>query len=177
MGKKSDLQLVRKQFGLVEKTAPGVRQIVSGIVADMLALAKGVQLAKAPLSLLIGDFESRNSVFVDKVIQKSLDQRYKLSFTYFHDTKGLLKLSREKKFDLVAIWLNNVHWDVPDETVKFLANYKAQYGGPILTIGNAWWADDFVARGLEKEGIHFLEAPFDMDTLTKSLRNCLGFSL
>ncbi|HZF01373.1 MAG TPA: hypothetical protein VE344_05695 [Methylomirabilota bacterium] len=57
MNDKNDLALVRKPSSAIEKTAPRARHIVSGMVADALALATKSQKSVTAARFRIGEYE------------------------------------------------------------------------------------------------------------------------
>jgi hypothetical protein len=57
MNEKNDLALVRRPPSALEKAEPGAKRILSGMVADALALADEKQTAPAVAKFRIGDYE------------------------------------------------------------------------------------------------------------------------
>ena len=59
MNEQNDFALVRRPPSAVEKAEPGARRILSGMVADTLAVARKEQIAPAVAKFRIGDYEWR----------------------------------------------------------------------------------------------------------------------
>jgi len=54
MSEKSDFALVPRSPGALEKAQPGRKRILSGMVADTLALARKESFTKPPFAVLLG---------------------------------------------------------------------------------------------------------------------------
>ena len=127
MNEKNDFALVRKPTSAVEKAAPGAKRILSGIVADALALAKPI------FTVLIGDDQFGD--LVETIIKSDWAQKYSLRFIRFKRESELLRSAQEQPFDLIFIYVGNVEWDTDDpfsRAVEVLERIKKQYGKPIV---------------------------------------------
>ncbi len=171
--------LVRRPSSAVEKAAPGAKRILSGMVADTLALVKG-ERAKPIFTVLLGLGDRNENHFYEmfeRFFRNELGQRYELKFLHFEKEAELLHLAQTQLFDLTFVILNNIHWDmpfVPSESwhpiIGFLEQFKTRHEKPIITSSGYQNID---SERLRRAGIPFLCVPFSEEQFRYALKACL----
>jgi hypothetical protein len=171
MNEKNAFALVPRKSGAVEKTEPGAKRLLSGMVADTLELAKKNPPAKTVFTVLRskGPIEEH----CESMIKWELEPRYELRFIVFETEVELLQLARERPFDLIVLYLRNVSWtgkggSLADVTIESLGRLSAQYRKPIFAMQGLKLAKQF-----EGTGIAFLQTPFRVEEFRRTLQICL----
>lgn len=158
---KNNFPLVRRPSSAIEKAAPGAKRILSGMVADTLALAKPV------FTVLMCD--DQISEIVELLIKTEWNQKFTLRFIRFSRTTELLKLVREQSFDLLFLYVGNVQWDTfifdYPQAAEFLAELKAQYGKPIIATQGL-----DLRKSFEATDVTFIQAPFSVEEFRDALK-------
>jgi DNA-binding response OmpR family regulator len=164
--KPGNFALMRKPSSAVEKAAPGAQRILSGIVADTLALA----IMARSFRIVVVSAEEGPLQSISIVIKSQFKNSTVLTFEHPEQA-----------------WQELLHTD-PDllitddrmpglsgrEIVQRLLNQKANY--PVImfsgmeTDDQLVWVQECASRGLN---ITFLNAPFDIQSLVKALKTAL----
>src|SRR5208282_5973874 len=136
MSEKNDFALVPRPPGAVEKAAPGAKRILSGIVADTLALAKKEPYGKPTLTVLVGGDASTIEAF-QTMIKYIVNEECDLRFIQFLTETELIRAVEDQPFDLIVVYLWGVYWSTwgggfVARAVEVLARLKAQYRKPIF---------------------------------------------
>jgi len=194
MDKNDNFALVPRPPGALEKAEPGARRILSGMVADTLALAKkGARPRPSFIALLGHEFFAR---IFEAVIRRELPEQYELKVYHFDRASELLKLAEEHGFDLVAMYLGNIMWNVGpgkayydaavvlvpgfqptavimpwfvEVVLSVLAPLYSRYGNPIFVTQAMDLAQEF-----EGTGITFAEAPFPIEAFRAVVKGRLA---
>jgi DNA-binding NarL/FixJ family response regulator len=147
MNKNGNFAVVRRPSSAVEKAVPGAKRILSGMVADALALAKADPPVKPILSMLVGGgiIDGHAGLFED-ILRPYLESQYNLKVMARDNAVELIKLAEQQPFDLFIIILNNVWQDLDKiqldatdgemwgDRVMFLKRLKMQFGKPIIAL-------------------------------------------
>ena len=153
----------------VEKAEPGAKRILSGLVADTLALAKKEQPCKVrPLRIVMLDDEPLLLDATKMLLHHDYNDARILTFT--NAEEALQELTREDPDLLTTDWnhLGRLHGD---GLLQLLAARKVKY--PIFVISaaiEAIRATDFL-REYKDQGLNitFLPKPFTMEQLSPLL--------
>lgn len=183
MNNKSSLVLdiqatgVPAPIGIVE---PGAKRILSGMVADTLALARS-EKAKPLFTVLAG-----SDHFVDLwkfLVKSKLRERYEVRILRFETETELIRLANEHPFDLVCLYLGNIFWTefkgphqgdwLTDDfflqhMVETLAKLQRTYGKPIIATQGMDWSKRFSGTG-----VSFLQAPFQVEEMRRAVESHL----
>lgn len=154
MNETNNHALVPRPSSAVEKAAPGAKRILSGMVADALALVKESP-PKPILSVLLladGTFDECWKLLV----KFKFEHQYDLRFTYFTRASELLPVTQQQAFDLIYMYFRNVSWDVPGNEFDLLASLK--YGKRIIVTQ----AMD-LSELCERAGVGFLQCPWTLE--------------
>ena len=116
MDEPNNFVLVRKPSSAVEKAAPGAKRILSGMVADALALARPV----FTVFIFVEAFGS-----VAAIIKSVWAPKYQVRFIGFRSEDELLRLVQEQPFDLIFLHKYNFQ-------LESLERIEKQYGKPIF---------------------------------------------
>jgi CheY-like chemotaxis protein len=174
MHEKNDFALVPRSPTTVEKAEPGAHRVLSRMIADTLTLAQKGRPAKLVFTVL-RSIDSIEDV-CEAVIKTELESRYELRFVSFETEAELLKLARERLFDLAVVYMGNVSWTsqgpLVDRAVIGLGRLRAQHGKPII----AMQGSDLTKR-FEGTGVTFLMAPFNVQEFRRVLQACLNPAL
>jgi TPR repeat protein/DNA-binding response OmpR family regulator len=158
--------LVPRPPGALEKAEPGAKRILSGMIADVLALAKPTQPTKPARSVLLLKDDTFDEMW-EMVLKSKFGQINNLRFTRFESASELLSLAHKENFDLIIMYFGNVRWDVPDrDPFDLLASLE--YGQRII-----------VTQGLDlseqcaRIGASFLESPFKLEEAQAAIQLAL----
>jgi hypothetical protein len=142
MDENNKFALVPRPPSEIEKAEPGAKRVLSGMVADTLALARIVQPDIVICTVLIGDD-------TDGVIPSYLKilpaqggfERFDFRPINFKSASDLQTSTQKQPFDLIVINFTRVRWDVPnkgidpfDDVVHFLGRVKSKYDKPIIVV-------------------------------------------
>ena len=168
MNEKNDFALVRRPLSAVEKAAPGAKRILSGMVADALALAKKEPLARI---VVVNDNPGPMKT-VELYIRYWLKNVTLLLFG--NPAEAWQELSQTAP-DLL-ITADAMPALRGEEIVRRLAERKVAY--PIVVM-SAWsptelWVRNYASRGLN---VSFLAMPFLLEDFRKTLEASLKISL
>lgn len=166
MDEKNNFALVPRPPGALEKAEPGAKRILSGMVADTLALVKKESFSKPVFTVLIGhrDCIGDSLEFLSKWM---LGEKYDLRIFRFGDHLGfrscheaeLVKLTETQPFDLIL-----PYWQGAGR--ELFPRLKAQYGKPIIVLSG--WHDDYAP--FERAGIPVLFCPFLVEDFRRALQ-------
>ena len=173
MFESNDFALVPRPPGVLEKAEPGAKRILSGMVADTLALAKKEQTSKTVFSVATcgGPLTTEGlQILVSSLLQKILGDSYVMELSAFEFADDLLGTTGH--FDLVFVlrWpfspLISLSKGAP-EPHKLVAELRTKFGKPVIVIGLESWCRDMedVDRGWQESGA---DAYFEVDFSVKS---------
>lgn len=175
--------LVVRPAGSVEKTAPGAKRILSGMVADTLALVKKEQPPKRVFRVLTCTGDQDFSEMLQDIIQVQLGNGCVVEVTDGQKATEILELVKQQPFDIIIPLVNNIL--VPNRVgedrilgaVDLLTRLKAHYGMPIFAL-SSFDPSSNLRELLKKGGIDaFFWSPFDPDEFGATLRTLLKISL
>lgn len=185
MAENKNHSLVVRPPGAVEKAAPGAKRILSGMVAETLALVKKESPVKPIVSVLVvgGVVDSHAELF-EAAFRAFLSDQYDLRIVAADNAVEVLRLAQQRPFDLFIAILNNV-WqglneirlDPPDggtwgDRISFLTRLKKQFGKPIIAMsGLAEMGFEERARRAGADAFFLL--PFEMENLLAAVQSCL----
>lgn len=179
MNARDKFALVPRPPGALEKAEPGARRIMSGMVADTLALVKKDSPEKPAFTALLG-----LDIFagcIELILRSKLGGIHNLRFHYFARSSELLKLAEEHLFDLVFMYMGNITWDIASAGGPWARQYgilgelKARYGKPIVvTHGYDLSQIGALSAELEPKGVIFLSIPYTVENLWTHLQPQLG---
>jgi hypothetical protein len=161
MNEKNNHALVRRPSSAIEKAKPRAKRVLSGMVADTLALAKPV------FTVLLCDDQISDAAEV--LIKFDLEKKCSLKFIRFSSATELLKLTRKQPFDLIFMYVGNVVWNVGsghrfEAAAEFLGKLKSDHDKPIIVTQGMDLTECF-----EGTGVNFIEAPWTIETFRKAL--------
>jgi CheY-like chemotaxis protein len=184
--------LVPKPPGALEKAAPGARRILSGMVADTLALAKKEQTTNQVLSVaMCGWAEPDFQQIIEMMLCQGLATHSRIEFKFFFWTTDFLEAARHSRFDIFILWLNpgsysrkdtagrplgrETNWDDHGDEVnayELIAGLKREFNRPVIAVSNCFKYDS--KPELEKAGADAVFwMPFGCDTFLSALLRCL----
>ncbi|HXT40598.1 MAG TPA: response regulator [Candidatus Angelobacter sp.] len=183
MNESDNFALVPMAPGAIEKAQLGAKRILSGMVADTLALAKKEPSAKPVFTALLG--KDHFADLYRLLLKSQLGEQYDLNIIQFESATELLKLAEEHAFDFVAVYLLNIVWDagVYSDMVcadaawgkwnfsrahEVLGRLYSSYGKPIFATQGLELTKEF-----EGTGVAFVTAPFEIE----AFRNVIKASL
>jgi tetratricopeptide (TPR) repeat protein len=178
MNEKNDFALVPRPSSAVEKAAPGAKRILSGMVADALALRNKQSVKRAFLVAICGRNGGLDEYLVS-YLQKELTDNCAVQSNCFTDSEELLNAAGRKPFDLFFVFLNP---DLPSkigkpDVQKFIADLKAKFHRPIIIISNEYtYHRQMLSSFLEAGADAFFPMPFDLEHLGLALTACGIFS-
>ena len=173
MDDKNIFALVPRPPSAIEKSQPGAKRILSGMVADTLAMAKRDSPVRSrPLRIVMMDDEPFVGEAMKMMLQFDLPNAEILTFT---DVEATLEELARKDPDLFT-----TDWNHPrikgDEVLRILAAKKVKY--PILVISaypellhQNGGLDEFVDQGLN---VSFIGKPFLLENIRPYLSKYLG---
>lgn len=165
--------LVPNPPGAIEKAGSGENRILSGMVADTLALSKTEPPVKPVFTVLV--CKDHFADIYRLVIKQQLGQQYDLQVIQFERATELLKLAEEHEFDLIALYLGNVSWDTGSGNGRFgsardvLGNLYSKYGKPIFATQGLELTQEF-----EGTGVTFVGAPYELHGFRNVVRASLA---
>lgn len=162
----NDFALVPRPPGALEKAEPGAKRILSGMVADTLALAKKEPVSKShPHRIVVVNDEegARNCL---EIMLRGWFPDVTLLLCY-SCVEALEELSQSDDLDLLitGTWFPGMRGK---ELVERVMDRKASY--PIIVVSaidlEETWVREYASRGLN---ISFLPMPFLLESLRKRL--------
>ncbi|MGC9944013.1 MAG: response regulator [Verrucomicrobiota bacterium] len=161
--KHNSFPLVSRPSSAVEKAAPGAKRIISGMVAETLALAK-----RQSLRIVITDDEPMFLELYELIIR---DFCKEVTFLKFGNAeKALQELSREEP-DLLIADVNNGGKLSVHEMLRLLADRKAKF--PILVISGTASEEDVRQCAGSELNVSFMSKPFQPKALWTVLETAL----
>jgi TPR repeat protein len=181
MNEKSNSALVPRPPSALEKAMPGARRILSGMVADALALAKKEQApVKRKFRVLTCSGEEAIVATWTAIIRERLGQGYEVNVTDRPTGAEILEFVQQQPIDLIIAMVNNVLVPATDgddrilKAVELLVRLKAEYGIPIIAFSTFEPTSFDLPELLKRGGIDaFLSAPFEIGDALKVLDGCL----
>jgi hypothetical protein len=172
MSEKNIFALVPRAPSSLERAEPGARRIMSGMVADALALAqKGHPRSHRPLRIVSVDDEELRLAIVEGIISGHFRGVIVQSFRDAEEAWQELLRSDPDLLITDDIMGNLNGRDI----VRRLADRKVAY--PIIVIQGCperdQWVLDCVKQG---EDVTLLRAPYDVESLVRALESALGIS-
>jgi hypothetical protein len=177
--KRGGYALVKKPSSAVERAAPRVRGILSGMVAETLAIAKKERLARPLFTGLMSDGPIEEAAAF--IIETELKNRCDVKFIRFKSATELMKLAADTPFDLIFAYLGNVKWDIGkghakdhaynvavEPAVDVLGQLKARYDKTVVAVQGIRLAKQF-----EGTGVTFLYSLYTVQELLEMLSPCL----
>jgi DNA-binding NtrC family response regulator len=170
MSEKNDFALVPRPPAALEKAEPGARRILSGMVADTLALAKqGPPRGSRPLRIVSMDDEDWHLEVIEMIISGFFKGVTVQSF--LDAEEAWQELSRTAPDLLITDDLMGKL--TGEEIVRRLGDRKVAY--PIIVINGYGperdqWVLDCVKRGVD---VTLLRAPYDVERLVRALESAL----
>ena len=137
---------VPKPPGSLEKAEPGAKRILSGMVADTLALARKEQPSKPVLSVLIGGFQgNRWPDSFQAIIESQWGSHYEVRVACEANALNILTRAQQQPVDLFILSVHNE--EALPAHARLMASLKAQHGKPILVCGvKLAGADAYIER-------------------------------
>jgi CheY-like chemotaxis protein len=196
MSEKSNFALVPRPPGALEKAEPGAKQILSGMVADTLALAKKEQATKSVVSVaMCGWAEPGLQQMVETMLRQGLATQSRIEFKFFFWTTDFIEAARHSRFDLFILWLNpgsysrkdtaerplglEANWDDHGDEVnayELIAGLKREFNRPVIAISNCSTYES--KTELERAGADAVFwMPFGIDEFLSALQRCLKIPL
>jgi DNA-binding NtrC family response regulator len=169
MSETNDFALVPRAPSSLEKAEPGAKRILSGMVADTLALAKKEPSRKPrPLRIVMLDDEA----FVLETLKLvwSLEYSNAELLTFTDTQKALQELQREDP-DLFTTDWNHYGMRGP-EILKALAARKVKY--PVFVISAFAPEENVVVSAGPGLNVTLLRKPFNVEQLRALLREHFG---
>ena len=178
------LPLVPKPPRSLQKSVPGAKRILSGMVADTLALVKKQKLDKMVYFALVGDTYDTISWMFElgpQLTQTPDFGGYDFVVMKFNSAIELLKLTQTQIFDLIVINLTSINWDMPyangddsfEDVTEFLGLIRTQYGKPIIVFSSI--ADTrFSPERFAQIGVHLLNLPCTLEEVRAAFEECLN---
>ncbi len=173
MNENSDFALVPRPPGTLQNAEPGARRILSGMVADTLALAKKDPPSKSrPLRIVSVDDEAWRLENVELAVSVYFKN---VAVQSFQDAEeAWQELSRTDPDLLITDDLMGKL--TGEEIVRRLANRKVAY--PIVVINGYGperdeWVLDWVKRGVD---VTLLCSPYDLESLARAVESGLRIS-
>jgi CheY-like chemotaxis protein len=146
----------------VERAEPGAKRILSGMVADTLALARENQPSKPVLSVLIGGFQgNRWPDIFQAIIESQWGSHYEVRVACETNALNLLTRAQQEPVDLFILSVSKE--DARPAHARLLASLKARHRKPILV-----WGTNKLA-GADA----YIEMPSWVESLLKALTVCL----
>ena len=163
MSESNNFALVPKLPGALERAEPGAKRILSGMVADTLALARKEQVAKPRGKLLIVDDED--------TVRQWMRVVFKDEYDVFMAEDGLtaIELAEQNDIDVVV---TNIHMAGMSgiellERLKFL---KPDIEVIILT---AHETTDLLRQALRLGACDYINKPFDVPTMRAAISKAM----
>ncbi len=175
MNEKNDLALVPKPPGSLEKAEPGAKRILSGMVADTLALAKKGQPTKRVFLAAICGHHGGLADYLATYLRQVLFGEPAVELSIFTYVDDLLKEAGTKAFDLLFVFLNpNILWRVDDPDARqVVGNLKSEFQSPVIIISNETTYGRTAAPAFIKAGADaFFPMPFKLEHLGLALVGC-----
>jgi len=167
MSKKRNSALAPRPASAIEKAAPGMKRVLSGMVADSVALAKKVQRSKP--RIVVVDDEDWLLVMIERLIHAWFNE---VTVLTFQDPDAAwqelslrnpnLLITRDRMLGLTG-----------EEICRRLFDRKARF--PIIVTGG-WpptgkWVREYASRGFN---ITFLLSPFTVEQFNQMLLTHFG---
>ena len=180
MNDENSFALVKRPPSVVEKAEPGAKRILSGMVADTLALVKEEHSAKREIRVLTCSGEEAILASWKGIIQVHLGEAYDVNVTDRNTGSKILEYVRQQPIDLIVAMVNNILVPASDgndrilKAIELLAHLKAEYGMPIIAF-STFVPESFDLPELLKQGgiNNFLWAPYEFKDALKALDDCL----
>jgi DNA-binding response OmpR family regulator len=149
MNKNGNFAVVRRPSSAVEKAVPGAKRILSGMVADALALAKKQPPTKRVIRVLTCTGDQDMSEFWQEIIQEHLGSGYTVEVTDKGEVTTILELVNKQSFDIIIPLINNILAPIPVDfdgnyfenrvrkAVELFTRLKAQFDIPIIALCGA----------------------------------------
>jgi len=180
--------LARRPSSAVEKAAPGAKRVLSGMVADTLALVK-TKPVKPVLSILVcGGIVDGYAELFEAILRPYLDSQYNLKVSACDYAVEIIRLAEQQSFDLFIVILNNVwqgldkiHLDAPDggmwgDRIMLLKRLKAQFGKPIIALSGIATIE-MSERSKQAGADVFFPMPFDVNEFLPALETTLKIKI
>jgi DNA-binding NarL/FixJ family response regulator len=170
MSKKSDFALVPRPPSALEKAEPGAKRVLSGMVADTLALAKkGSPRSQRPLRIVSVDDEEMRLEIVEVTVSAYFKGVTVQSFLDAEEAWQEL-LRTDPDLLITDDIMGNLNGD---EIVGRLADRKVAY--PIIVINGYGperdqWVLDCAKRGVN---VTMLRAPYSVESLARAAEAAL----
>ena len=141
--------LARRPSSAVEKAMPGAKRILSGMVADALALAKKQPPTKRVIRVLTCTGDQDMSQVWQEIIQEHLGSGYIVEVTDKGEVTEILELVNQQSFDIIIPLINNILAPIPVDfdgnyfenrvrkAVELFTRLKAQFDIPIIALCGA----------------------------------------
>jgi DNA-binding response OmpR family regulator len=170
MNENGHFALVPRPSSAIEKAEPGAKRILSGMVADTLALAKNGK--SKPQFLVLAGADHFADLW-EVLLKSKLQERYEVRILRFETDAELIRLATEHPFDLVFLYLGNIRWTefkgqhqkdwltndfLLQHMVGTLAHLQRTHDKPIIATQGMDWAHKFSGTG-----VSFFQAPFRME--------------
>ena len=183
MDEKNEFALVRRPPSAVEKTELGAKRVLSGMVADTLALASKRPPGKPVLTVLLGGHLELTGIWAE-MLQSLLGNQYSLKTISTDKAVEVIALAERHLFDFFIIGVNAMSpvglyeirseasdgapWD--ERMLRLVAQMKSQYGKPILAM-SGWGAEHIEKIKNAGADVH-VELPFKFEEFQTALRRC-----
>ncbi len=163
MSERSDFALVPRPAGALEKAEPGAKRILSGMVADTLALARKEQVAKPRGKLLIVDDE--------ETIRQSMRVIFKDEYDLFlaGDGRTAVELAKQNDIDVVV---TNICMP-PMSGIELLERLKCLKPDIEVIILTAHYTTDLIRQALRLGACDYLTKPFEVAPLRAAISKAM----
>jgi len=180
MNEAENFALVPSPPGALEKVEAGAKCILSGPVADTLALVKKEWPPKRAVRILTCCGDNVFSEVLREIVQTNFGSGCVVEVTDGRKATEILELVKQQPFDIIIPLVNNIlaPTRVVEErilgAVELLTRLKAQYGMPIIALSGFKPSFDLPDL-LKQNGIDaFFYFPFDLGEFQSALRRCLN---
>lgn len=156
MNENGHFAMVPKAPSAIEKAEPGAKRILSGMVADTLALVRKAQATKPVVSVVAcGYMDAGLQGLIGLLLQKGLGTQSSVEPKYFTWTTDFLNAARQSRFDLFILLLNpgiysrkdnteralprEPDWDDHGDEInayELIARLKREFDKPVFVISN-----------------------------------------
>lgn len=165
MNERDNFALVPRRPGALEKAEPGAKRILSGMVADTLALVKKEPQSKtiffAAMCGFVWNPKQFDEMIADNLLEFVPASKGKVELKCFTWTNELINATRRLRFDLFILLLNphlycwksqneapvRANLDVGDmsntsenNAYELIASLKREFKKPIIAVSNGYYS-------------------------------------
>jgi CheY-like chemotaxis protein len=176
MNEDSKFALVPRAPSALEKTEPGAKRILSGIVTDTLALARKQPVGKRSISVLLGFGSSEGYKLFAEGVTATIGKQCEVRFIYFETKSELLRAAQQESIDLIIAFCGQlIDWKTAAEdsvkVVELLENVAQSFRKPIIVPHNF---DKDLEKRLKAAGIETFPGVFSTIDFWSALQDRLN---